>query len=159
MREGCRPNRTEPDLRASTFARAVLAATDMVQAATEVVATAYAAGASKVKWSKSATGQVIKHVIPRTYGEAASHPECALIWEAMMREMHSHESPAETECTPCSPGITTGVGFPFITAVAKRGKVVVRAQCVPAKRVDLPSLAQRQRVVHTRSHRQDANVL
>ena len=84
------PNRTEPDLRASTFARAVLAATDMVQAATEVMATAYAAGASKVKWSKSATGQVVKHVIPRTYSEAASHPECALIWEAMMREMHSH---------------------------------------------------------------------
>ena len=58
------PNRTEPDLRASTFARAVLAATDMVEAAAEVVATVYAAGASKVKWSKSATGQVIKHVIP-----------------------------------------------------------------------------------------------
>ena len=35
------PNRTEPDLRASTFARAELAATD-------VVATAYAAGAAKV---------------------------------------------------------------------------------------------------------------
>ena len=36
-------NRTEPDLRAGTLVRAELAATD-------VVATAYAAGAAKVKW-------------------------------------------------------------------------------------------------------------
>jgi hypothetical protein len=64
-------NRTEVFARSGSVVSAVLAA-------------------AKVKWSKSASGQAVSHAIPRSYAEAASHPECGLIWEAMLREMHSH---------------------------------------------------------------------
>ena len=46
--------------------------------------------AARTRFSAGPDGAVLRHDVPRGYDEAARHPECARLWEAMLREMESH---------------------------------------------------------------------
>ena len=47
--------------------------------------------ANRTRFSMGPAGQVMRHDVPKGYDEAAIHPECAKLWEAMVREYNSHE--------------------------------------------------------------------
>lgn len=47
-------------------------------------------------------GGVTEHVIPQDYDSARSHPECAKIWEAMVREMNAHADCGTWDLRPAS---------------------------------------------------------
>ena len=46
--------------------------------------------ANRTRFSMGPAGQVMRHDVPKSYDEAAIHPECAKLWEAMVREYNSH---------------------------------------------------------------------
>jgi hypothetical protein len=57
--------------------------------------------AIRTRFSEGPNGSV-RHDIPRGYDEAARHPEAAAIWEAMLREMGSHEDCGTWAMRPAS---------------------------------------------------------
>ena len=46
--------------------------------------------AVRTRFSEGPDGNTVRHDIPRGYDEASVHPDCARIWEAMIREHDAH---------------------------------------------------------------------
>jgi hypothetical protein len=63
--------------------------------------------AVRTRYSQGTDGMV-RHDVPRGYNEASNHQDCDLIWEAMLREMNSHEDCNTWTLRPATECYATG---------------------------------------------------